>query len=182
MSRVPHLTLSSFHDYLYSTGESELDSSPAPATHHGARSPPCEQETAIAAGAWGGAGGPRHSVPAPPAEGLRGFQGICLHSAGAHSSLQNTPTSILTAAPVSAWQSLSSQSLPDLSFEFCPQHSLNSFPFSLSLRSRHQYHRTQSNLGCGLLYRRAFNSTLLPRMGACWRGPFTGGLVDHSKS
>lgn len=53
MSRVPHLTLSSFHDYLYSTGESELDSSPAPATHHGARSPPCEQETAIAAGAWG---------------------------------------------------------------------------------------------------------------------------------
>lgn len=50
-----------------------------------------------------GAGGPRHAVPAPPAEGLRGFQGICLHSAGVHSSLQNTPTSVLTTAPVSAW-------------------------------------------------------------------------------
>ena len=126
--------------------------------------------------------GQRGVEGAPATLSPQGFQEICVHSAGAQPSLQNTPTYILTAAPVSAWQSLSSQSLSDLSFEFCPQHSLNSFLFSVSLRSRHRYHRTQSNSGCGPLYQCALNSTLLPRTGACWRSPFNDGTVDHSKS
>lgn len=52
-----------------------------------------------------------------------------LYSSAAQSSLQNTPPDVLTTACVPAWQSPRSQSLSDLSFEFCPSRSLNSFPF-----------------------------------------------------
>lgn len=78
----------------------------------------------------GGKGGTAQlSVPAELPERLRGFQEMGLYSFAAQSSLQNTPPAVLTAACVPAWQSPRSHSLSDLSFEFCPSHSLNSFPF-----------------------------------------------------